>query len=49
MKGIGSFTITASGTNLNVQYSNGRKDLALTRMFEDNYITEAQLKEAIIQ
>ena len=49
LKGIGSFEVSASGTTLRVQYVNGRKDLALTRMFEDKYITEAQLKEAIIQ
>lgn len=49
LKGIGSFEVNASGTNLRVQYVNGRKDLVLTKMFEDKYITEAQLKEAIIQ
>ena len=49
LKGIGSFDITASGTTLKVQFINGRKDLVLTRMFEDGYISEAQLKEAIIQ
>jgi len=31
-----------------VQYVNGRKDLALTRMFEDEYISEAELKKALI-
>ena len=49
LKGIGSFDIVASGTSLKVQFVNGRKDLVLTRMFEDGYISEAQLKEAIIQ
>jgi len=34
---------------LKVQFVNGRKDLVLTRMYEDGYISEAQLKEAIIQ
>lgn len=33
--GIGSFAINISGTNLEVKYTNGRKDLALDRMYED--------------
>ncbi|MEI7563403.1 MAG: hypothetical protein WCJ39_07330 [bacterium] len=41
--------MSASGTTLSVQYINGRKDLALTRMYEDGYITEQQLKDAMIQ
>ena len=49
VKGIGSFQISASGSTLSVQYVNGRKDLALTRMFEDGYITDQQLKDAMIQ
>ncbi|MCX6823160.1 MAG: transglycosylase domain-containing protein [candidate division SR1 bacterium] len=50
LKGIGSFDITTTaGASLKVQFINGRKDLVLTRMFEDGYISEAQLKEAIIQ
>ncbi len=49
LKGIGSFDVAASGTMLKVQFVNGRKDLVLTRMYEDGYISEAQLKEAIIQ
>ncbi len=50
LKWIGSFSISITwGVTLHVQYNNGRKDLALTRMFEDDYITEAQLKEALIQ
>lgn len=49
MKGIGAFDINVSGTNLKVQFINGRKDLVLTRMYEDGYINEAQLKEAIVQ
>lgn len=47
--GIGSFTINVGGTNLDVQYKNGRKDLALNRMYEDDYITEEEFKTAIIQ
>lgn len=49
LKWIGSFDVSASGTSLSVQFINGRKDLVLTRMYEDGYINEAQLKEAIIQ
>jgi membrane peptidoglycan carboxypeptidase len=41
--------MSASGTTLSIQYINGRKDLALTRMYEDGYITEQQLKEATVQ
>jgi len=47
--GIWSFTITVSGNALDVKYINGRKDLALDRMYEDGYITEQELKDAIIQ
>lgn len=47
--GIGSFSISVEGSKLNVKYSNGRKDLALNRMYEDKYITEQELKDAIIQ
>ena len=47
--GIGSFTINISWTSLDVKYTNGRKDLALDRMYEDWYITEQELKDAVIQ
>jgi len=47
--GIGSFTINVAGVTLDVKYINGRKDLALDRMYEDGYITEQELKDAIIQ
>ncbi len=47
--GIWSFTINIGGTNLDVKYKNGRKDLALNRMYEDGYITEQEFKDAIIQ
>lgn len=46
--GIGSFSINVSGTALDVKYTNGRKDLALDRMYEDGYITEQELKDAIV-
>jgi membrane peptidoglycan carboxypeptidase len=32
-----------------VKYVNGRKDLALDRMYEDGYITEQEIKDAIVQ
>ena len=47
--GIWSFTINVGGANLDVQYKNGRKDLALNRMYEDDYITEDEFKTAILQ
>lgn len=47
--GIGSFSITVSGSTLDVKYKNGRKDLALNRMYEDGFITDQQLKDAIVQ
>ena len=47
--GIGSFSIQVLGNTLDVKYINGRKDLALDRMYEDGYITEQELKDAIIQ
>lgn len=47
--GIWSFTINIAGAALDVKYTNGRKDLALDRMYEDGYITEQELKDAIIQ
>lgn len=47
--GIWSFTINISWTTLDVKYTNWRKDLALDRMYEDWYITEQELKDAIIQ
>lgn len=43
-----SFSLSHEWRNFDVQYVNGRKDLALTRMFEDEYISEAELKKALI-
>jgi penicillin-binding protein 1A len=43
-----SFSLSHEGRNFDVQYVSGRKDLALTRMFEDEYISEAELKAAFI-
>lgn len=49
LKWIWSFDVTAAGMTFKVQFVNWRKDLVLTRMYEDGYIDEDQLKEAIIQ
>ena len=49
LKGITSFTINVSGTTLKVEYINGRKDSVLTRMYEDSYITQQQLKAAFVE
>lgn len=43
-----SFSLSHEGRNFDVQYISGRKDLALTRMFEDEYISETELKAAFI-
>lgn len=43
-----SFSLSYGGRNFDVQYVNGRKDLALTRMFEDEYISDMELKTALI-
>ncbi len=37
------------GNTLNVHYEPGRKDVVLARMFEEKYITEFELKKAIIE
>jgi len=47
--GIWSFTVVIDGSTLKVKYINGRKDLALNRMYEDGYISEEEIKSAIIQ
>lgn len=49
IKGLLSFTLSYQGKELQINYTNGRKDDVLSRMYEDNYITEPQLKEAFIQ
>ncbi|HPC34152.1 MAG TPA: transglycosylase domain-containing protein [Candidatus Absconditabacterales bacterium] len=47
--GLIDFSIYYNDTKYNVKYSLGRKDLVLSRMFQDEYITEEELKEAISQ
>jgi len=49
LNGIGSFSLNIGGINVKVQYTNGRKDLVLTRMYEDSYITQDELKAAFIE
>ncbi|PJA48428.1 MAG: hypothetical protein CO170_02740 [candidate division SR1 bacterium CG_4_9_14_3_um_filter_40_9] len=49
LNGIGSFSLNIGGINVKVQYTNGRKDLVLTRMYEDSYITQDDLKAAFIE
>ncbi len=46
---ISKFTINDWVNVYNVEYKAWRKDQVLSRMFEDGYITDAQLKEAFIQ
>lgn len=49
LKWIWSFSLNISWINVKVEYTNGRKDLVLTRMYEDSYITQDELKAAFIQ
>lgn len=44
-----SFSLSYGWRSFDVQYVNGRKDLALTRMLEDGYISDTELKNAIIE
>jgi penicillin-binding protein 1A len=43
------FSVDYQWQQYDVQYTNGRKDLVLTRMFEDKYISDQQLKSAFIE
>ncbi|MCK9467474.1 MAG: penicillin-binding protein [Candidatus Absconditabacterales bacterium] len=47
--GLVDFSIYYDDVKYNVKYSLGRKDLVLSRMFQDDYIVEEDLKEAILQ
>lgn len=49
LKWITSFTLNIQGNTINVEYVHGRKDLVLTRMYEDSYITQQELKTAFIE
>jgi membrane carboxypeptidase/penicillin-binding protein PbpC len=46
--GLGSFTIIVEGKEYYVKYHYGRKDSVLSRMYEDEYITTDELKQAYI-
>jgi peptidoglycan glycosyltransferase len=47
--GLGSFTIMVDGKEYYVKYFNGRKDVVLSRMFEDGYITDKEFQQAFIE
>ncbi len=48
IKWLIDFSVYYDWVKYNVEYSLGRKDFALSRMFEDEYITEEQLIEAFL-
>ena len=43
------FSVYFDGAKYNVKYSVWRKDLVLSRMFQDEYITEDELKQALLE
>ncbi len=50
LQSVWTFGLTAgSGGNLQVKYVPWRKDSAITRMYEDGYITENQAKQAFLE
>jgi len=49
LKWLGSFTLIIDGREYYVTFYNWRKDVVLSRMFEDGYITEDEFKEAEIE
>jgi membrane peptidoglycan carboxypeptidase len=46
--GLGSFNLVVEGKEYYIKYNNGRKDVVLSRMFEDGHLTEEQLKQAFM-
>ena len=46
---LGSFTLVRDGKEYYVTFYNWRKDVVLSRMFEDDYITEEEYKKAEIE
>lgn len=46
---IGEFKIEIDGQKYNVEYTPGRKDYVLSRMYEDGYIDAQQAKDAFIE
>jgi membrane carboxypeptidase/penicillin-binding protein len=49
LQGLGSFNLVKEGKEYYVNFYNGRKDVVLSRMFEDGYITEEEYKKAEIE
>lgn len=47
LNGLIDFSVYVDGKKYDVKYSAGRKDVVLSRMFEDEYIDEAELKQAL--
>lgn len=45
----GDFDIEVEGKQYTVTYEPGRKDYVLSRMYEDDYIDEAQVKAALLE
>ncbi|MDP2670378.1 MAG: hypothetical protein Q8O99_05620 [bacterium] len=43
------FKVIKEGQTYYVSYQPGRKDVVLARMFEENYITEHELKKAFLE
>ncbi|MFZ2151317.1 MAG: transglycosylase domain-containing protein [Candidatus Absconditicoccaceae bacterium] len=49
IEGLGSFNVFYNGQEYTIKYKNGRKDLALGRMYEDGYIQQDELKNSFLQ
>ncbi|AHB40930.1 hypothetical protein P148_SR1C00001G0116 [candidate division SR1 bacterium RAAC1_SR1_1] len=49
LEAISSFVITEGTNNYTITYTIGRKDFALMRMYEDDYITQNELKQAFLE
>jgi hypothetical protein len=49
IKSLLDFSVYLDGTKYNVEYSMGRKDFSLLRLFEDEFITEDELTKAFVQ
>jgi membrane peptidoglycan carboxypeptidase len=49
LKGLISFQLSHEGRQFKVEYTQGRKDYSLERMFEQGFITDKQLKDAFIE
>ena len=48
LQGLGSFTIVVDNKEYYITFYNGRKDVVLSRMYEDGYISEEEYKKAEI-